>query len=104
MRELAFAVKPNSLETKLLKFAISCNAVGDIRHDIRPVDHPINQLDDIEHELFGHLSDTSNPEQTAKTILRKRKQLLEAASEPIEVRLHTQLVCLKLDDIMTSYI
>lgn len=81
-------MKPNSLETKLLKFAISCNAFGHTKEDIRPADHPINQLDNIEHELFGHLSDNCNPIQTAKTILRKRRQLLEAVSEPVEVKIY----------------
>ena len=85
MKELALAVKPNSLETKLLKFAISCNAVGQVHADIRPPDHPINQLKDIEHDRFGYLANTNNPVQTAKTILRKRQQLLESISEPIEV-------------------
>ncbi|XP_065207261.1 RNA-binding protein 41-like [Planococcus citri] len=82
VRELALAVKPNSLETKLLEFAISCNAIGEISEDSRPPEHPINQLDKIENELFSHLSLPNNPEKTAKTILRKRKQLLEAVSEP----------------------
>lgn len=85
-KELALAVKPNSLETKLLEFAISCHAVGHIQSDIRPHDHPINQLNDIEFNRFGHLSDDSNPTRTAKTILRKRQQLLESISEPLEVR------------------
>lgn len=85
VRELALAVKPNSTETKLLEFAIACNAVGSVKPENRPKDHPINYIRDLENELFGHLSDTCDPKKTAKTILRKRKQLIEATSDPIEV-------------------
>lgn len=82
---MALAVKPNSTETKLLEFAIACNAVGSIKPDNGPKDHPINYLQDLNNELFGRSTETSNPEKAAKTILRKRKQLLEATSDPIEV-------------------
>ncbi|PSN35686.1 hypothetical protein C0J52_10186 [Blattella germanica] len=73
-QELALAVKPESEHTKLLKFALSCQQSSD-NNDPRPIDHPINHLKDIEHELFGHLNKKEPPPW-------KPKRSLNALSTP----------------------
>ncbi|XP_050442828.1 uncharacterized protein LOC126846956 [Adelges cooleyi] len=82
-RELALCVKPNSTETKLLQFALSCKADKKQKHDLRPSDHPINNLPSIVDEKFSHLDVC--PIKTSKMILRKRRQLLQSISKPIEI-------------------
>lgn len=80
---MALCVKPNSLETKLLQFAITskkCNK----KADLRPADHPIKQLSTLYDSLFAHLS-KPDPSVIANTITRKRRQLLESLSDPIGV-------------------
>ncbi|KAK7870054.1 hypothetical protein R5R35_012008 [Gryllus longicercus] len=52
-RELGLCVKPESVHTKLLKFVLSCQKT---KTDARPPDHPINNLKNIEKELFGHVA------------------------------------------------
>jgi hypothetical protein len=54
-QELGLSVKPNSEHTRLLQFALSCQPSGS-KIDTRPLDHPINNLKDIEQQLFGHLA------------------------------------------------
>nr|CAD7587448.1 unnamed protein product [Timema genevievae] len=51
-QELGLSVKPSSEETKLLQFALSCRPA---RQDLRPANHPIHHLKEMEQELFGHL-------------------------------------------------
>lgn len=82
-RELALCVKPNSTETKLLAFALSCKANGTSKPDLHPIDHPINNLSQIHDEQFSHLN--SSPSKTSKMIRRKRRQLLQSFSKPIQV-------------------
>lgn len=69
------SVKPNSDTTKLLTFALrnkkSENNTG--KGAFIPQNHPINHLQDIHDHKFT----CGNPQKTAKTILRKRKQLLQ---------------------------
>ncbi|XP_050539607.1 RNA-binding protein 41-like [Daktulosphaira vitifoliae] len=82
-RELALCVKPNSTETKLLQFALLCR--GDQKSPLKshPPDHPINNLSKIFEEKFNHLDVC--PIKTSKTILRKRRQLLQSISKPVNV-------------------
>lgn len=82
-RELALCVKPNSTETKLLAFALSCKANKKLKPDLRPVDHPINNLPQIHNEQFSHLD--ASPLKISKMIRRKRRQLLQSYTKPIEV-------------------
>ncbi|XP_025192443.1 nucleolin-like [Melanaphis sacchari] len=83
-RELALCVKPNSTETKLLAFALSCEANEIPKlNNILPIDHPINHLDQIHDEQFSHLN--ASPIKTSKMIRRKRKQLLQSYKKPIEI-------------------
>lgn len=82
-RELALCVKPNSIETKLLAFALSCKSNETIKPDLRPIDHPINNLSQIHNEQFSHIN--ASPLKTSKMIRRKRRQLLQSFSKPIEV-------------------
>lgn len=82
-RELALCVKPNSTETKLLAFALSCEANETIKQDVHHKDHPINHLIQIHDEQFSHLE--ASPLKTSKMIRRKRKQLLQSYIKPIEV-------------------
>lgn len=82
-RELALCVKPNSTETKLLAFALSCKANKTPKPNFRPPDHPINNLSRIHDEIFSHLNAT--PLKTSKMIIRKRRQLLQSYEKPIEV-------------------
>ncbi|XP_075234721.1 RNA-binding protein 41-like [Lycorma delicatula] len=77
-KELALAVKPESTETKLLQFALSCQKNQNFDKDIRPPGHPINHLQELEKELFRDY----NPHQLANTVKRKRYQLLEASLSP----------------------
>nr|CAD7396546.1 unnamed protein product [Timema cristinae] len=51
-QELGLSVKPSSEETKLLQFALSCRPAS---QDLRPANHPIHHLKEMEQELFGHL-------------------------------------------------
>nr|CAD7260911.1 unnamed protein product [Timema shepardi] len=51
-QELGLSVKPSSDETKLLQFALSCRPAS---QDLRPANHPIHHLKEMEQELFGHL-------------------------------------------------
>lgn len=82
-RELALCVKPNSAETKLLAFALSCKANQTPKPDVRPSEHPINNLSQIYDAEFSHLN--ASPIKTSKMIVRKRRQLLQLFSKPIEV-------------------
>lgn len=82
-RELALCVKPNSIETKLLEFALSCKADKISKPDLCPVDHPINNLSQIHDEKFSHLS--ASPLKASKMVIRKRRQLLQSYSRPIKV-------------------
>lgn len=89
-RELALCVKPNSMETKLLAFALSCKANERLRPDPRPTDHPINNLSQIHDNQFSHLN--ASPIKTSKMIQRKRRQLLQSFKKPIEVNLSNNLL------------
>lgn len=82
-RELALCVKPNSTETKLLAFALSCQSSEKHKPDLHPIDHPINNLSQIHDDQFSHLN--ISPLKTSKMIIRKRRQLLELYKKPIEV-------------------
>jgi len=82
-RELALCVKPNSTETKLLAFALSCEANETLKPDVHPIDHPINHLVQIHDEQFSHIK--ASPVKTSKMIIRKRRQLLQSLKKPIEV-------------------
>ncbi|VVC35837.1 Hypothetical protein CINCED_3A023121 [Cinara cedri] len=82
-RELALCVKPNSTETKLLAFALSCKANERLKPDSRPIDHPINNLPQIYDGQFSHLN--ASPIKTSKMIQRKRRQLLQSLKKPIEI-------------------
>lgn len=82
-RELALCVKPNSKETKLLAFALSCQSNEKHKPNLHPIDHPINNLAQIHDEQFSY-SDAS-PLKTSKMIIRKRRQLLQSYTKPIEV-------------------
>lgn len=82
-RELALCVKPNSIETKLLEFALLCKANKTSQPDLRPADHPINNLSQIHDEKFSHLG--ASPLKASKMVIRKRKQLLQSYSKPTEV-------------------
>lgn len=82
-RELALCVKPNSTETKLLAFALSCEANETLKQDVHHKDHPINHLAQIHDEHFSHLE--ASPLKTSKMIRRKRKQLLQSYIKPIEI-------------------
>ncbi|XP_026808678.1 RNA-binding protein 41-like [Rhopalosiphum maidis] len=83
-RELALCVKPNSTETKLLEFALSCeaNEIPKLNNTC-PIDHPINHLSQIHDEQFYHLN--ASPIKTSKMIRRKRRQLLQSFKKPIEI-------------------
>jgi hypothetical protein len=59
------SVKPNSEHTKLLQFALSCQPSGS-KTDLRPLDHPINNLKDIEQQLFGHLTKKGQQKRKSK--------------------------------------
>lgn len=72
-KELGLATKPGSLHTRLLEFALSCK--NDSEEDSRPPDHPINHLDELQKRLFP---DKQKPVVLASTVLRKRRQQLEA--------------------------
>lgn len=85
-RELALCVKPNSTETKLLAFALSCKANDSSKPDARPIDHPIHNLSQIHDDQFSHLN--ASPIKTSKLIRRKRRQLLQSLQKPIEVILY----------------
>ncbi|XP_015374577.1 PREDICTED: uncharacterized protein LOC107169364, partial [Diuraphis noxia] len=82
-RELALCVKPNSTETKLLAFALSCEANETPKLDVHHIDHPINHLVQIHDEQFSHLK--ASPLKTSKMIRRKRRQLLQSYMKPIEI-------------------
>lgn len=82
-RELALCVKPNSTETKLLAFALSCKANETREPVLLPADHPINNLSQLHDEQFSHLS--ASPLKTSKMIRRKRRQLLQSLTKPVEV-------------------
>lgn len=82
-RELALCVKPNSTETKLLAFALSCKANETHKPDVYPIDHPIKHLVQIHDDQFSHLK--ASPLKTSKMIRRKRRQLLQSFIKPIEV-------------------
>lgn len=84
-RELALCVKPNSTETKLLAFALSCEANETLKLNVHHKDHPINHLVQIHDEQFSHLQ--ASPIKTSKMIRRKRRQLLQSYIKPIEVML-----------------
>ncbi|KAG8227109.1 hypothetical protein J437_LFUL001652 [Ladona fulva] len=81
--ELSLSVKPESDHTKLLQFALSCQSNEAV--DSRPLDHPINKLKEIEHELFSHL----------KPVSRKRKKKLNKGEErkSAAVEIHPQPSC-----------
>ncbi|XP_022165080.1 RNA-binding protein 41-like [Myzus persicae] len=82
-RELALCVKPNSTETKLLAFALSCEANETLKQNVHHIDHPINHLVQIHDEQFSHLK--ASPLKTSKMIRRKRRQLLQSYIKPIEI-------------------
>lgn len=82
-RELALCVKPNSTETKLLAFALSCKANERLKPNPHPINHPINYLPQICDKQFSHLD--ASPIKTSKTIQRKRRQLLQSFKKPIVV-------------------
>lgn len=88
-RELALCVKPNSTETKLLSFALSCKSDEKLKSDLRPVDHPINHLSQIYDEHFSNIN--ASPIRTSKLIQRKRRQLLQSYTNPIKVIIHFHL-------------
>lgn len=88
-RELALCVKPNSTETKLLEFALSCQSNEKRKPDLHPIDHPINNLSKIHDEQFSHIN--ASPHKTSKMIIRKRRQLLQSYTKPIEVILYNLL-------------
>lgn len=67
-QELGLSVKPNSEHTRLLQFALSCQQSGSNR-DLRPPNHPINNLKDLEHQLFGHLATKDQQKQKSKKSL-----------------------------------
>lgn len=82
-QELALCVKPNSTETKLLAFALSCKSNEASEPDSHPIGHPIHNLPQIHDEQFSHLN--ASPIKTSKMIRRKRRQLLQSLQKPIEV-------------------
>lgn len=92
-RELALCVKPNSTETKLLAFALSCNANETLKPKFHSTDHPINHLSQIHNDQFSHLD--VSPLKTSKMIRRKRRQLLQTFTKPIEVILINNYYYLK---------
>ncbi|KAI5732821.1 hypothetical protein M8J76_004536 [Diaphorina citri] len=73
------SVKPNSETTRLLTFALASKKAKGEHSSFVPKDHPINHL----QELHDHTFTDADPQKTAKTIIRKRKQLLQYYSEPI---------------------
>jgi hypothetical protein len=64
-QELGLSVKPNSEHTRLLQFALSCQSSGSNK-DTRPLNHPINNLKDIEQQLFGHLTKKDQQKRKSK--------------------------------------
>lgn len=76
----SLSVKPNSVETQLLQFALSCKKPAKV--DLRPATHPINNLIEIEKELFKEHVD---PLVLVKTVNRKRRQQLDALLPPQQV-------------------
>lgn len=83
------SVKPNSETTRLLTFALANKKANERATSavFVPKDHPINHLQDIHDHVFT----SGDPIKTAKTIVRKRKQLLQYYSEPIGVSLNISL-------------
>lgn len=67
-QELSLSIKPNSEHTRLLQFALSCQPSGSNR-DLRPLSHPINNLKDLEQQLFGHLAKKDQQKQKSKKSL-----------------------------------
>lgn len=66
--EFALSIKPNSLETKLLKFALDSQ-----KHDSIKMPHPMDQIKQIESDCFGHLQ--SSPLPTLNKIQKKCRNL-----------------------------
>lgn len=66
--EFALSVKPNSVETKLLKFALDSN-----KRDSVKLPHPMDQIKEIEGDCFGHLQ--SSPLPTLNKIQKKCRNL-----------------------------
>lgn len=54
--EFALSVKPNSLETKLLKFALDSEKQDNVK-----LPHPMDQIKEIENDCFGHLQSSPLP-------------------------------------------
>ncbi|KAL1116120.1 hypothetical protein AAG570_005615 [Ranatra chinensis] len=87
--EAALAVKPNSLETKLLRFALT-NQLAHNRHRYPCVNlpgDPINRLKDLESQILA------DPIRLSKKYRNKRKKILEeshciqkADNKPVEIR------------------
>lgn len=77
--EILQSVKPNSESTRLLTFALANKkSKNSPAGPYVAENHPINHLQDIHDSVFTD----GDPQKTAKTILRKRKQLLEYYGEP----------------------
>ncbi|GLV43410.1 uncharacterized protein CBL_03952 [Carabus blaptoides fortunei] len=68
VKEIALCVKPNSEETKLYNFALSCSSVE--KPSTKPVDHPINQLVQLERDHFGYL----NSSEILPSLKKRRKK------------------------------
>lgn len=68
LKEFSYSIKPNSTETKLLKFALS-NKAKETR-----IAHPIDNIKSIEQKLFPIL--TTDPQNVAK--IRKKARKLAA--------------------------
>ncbi|XP_046395090.1 RNA-binding protein 41-like [Ischnura elegans] len=79
--ELSLSVKPQSDHTKLLQFALSCQPSAQVSS--RPLNHPINNLKELENELFGHLKPSSG-ESKKKVPKRRLENLSEIYSNTVE--------------------
>lgn len=76
-------MKPESVETRLYQFAVSNESTHKkSQYNIQPPDHPIHHLAAMERSLTS----TADPQITARTIRRKRRQQVEAMAEPLQVR------------------
>lgn len=73
-------MKPNSEETKLYNFALSCSSVE--KSSIKPTDHPINQLQQLERDHFGYLS-SSETVPPLKKRRKKASKYLDNTDNPI---------------------
>lgn len=80
VKEIALCVKPNSEETQLYNFALACSSVE--KPNTKPIDHPINQLQQLERDHFGYLS-SSESVPPLKKRRKKARKYLDNTDDPI---------------------